>query len=232
VAHEWGHILSNRLIGDASGLSNIQGRGMGEGWSDFVAQLTLVRPEDVTAPSGSNWTGAYPVGTWAMNVSGSNIWYEGIRRYPYSADLAINPLTFQHIQDGTALPTMPPPSYGADGAENSEVHNTGEVWAAMLWDCYVALLRDTARYTFEQANLRMRQYLIASLKMTPSAPTMLEARDAVLAAALATDQKDFELFWAAFARRGMGVGAVGPASDSDGQRGRHREHAARQRGPD
>lgn len=214
VAHEWGHILSNRLIGDASGLSNIQGYGMGEGWSDFVAQLTLVRPEDVTAPGGSNWTGAYPVGTWAENVLPSNIWYEGIRRYPYSADLAINPLTFKHIQDGTALPTMPPPSYGADGSENSEVHNTGEVWASMLWDCYVALLRDTARYTFDQANLRMRQYLIASLKMTPNAPTMLEARDALLATALSTDQKDFELFWAAFARRGMGAGAVGPASDS------------------
>ena len=214
VAHEWGHILSNRLIGDASGLSNLQGNGMGEGWSDFVAQLTLVRPEDVTAPGGSNWTGAYPVGSWAMNVSPSNIWYEGIRRYPYSADLAINPLTFQHIQDGTALPTTPPPSFGADGGSNSEVHNTGEVWAAMLWDCYVALLRDTARYTFDQANLRMRQYLVASLKLTPSAPTMLEARDAVLAAALATDQKDYELFWAAFARRGMGVGALAPESGS------------------
>jgi hypothetical protein len=84
----------------------------------------------------------------------------------------------------------------------------------MLWDCYVALLRDTARYTFDQANLRMRQYLIASLKLTPSAPTMLEARDAVLAAALATDQKDYELFWAAFARRGMGVGALAPESGS------------------
>src|SRR6185369_10959252 len=35
VAHEWGHYISNRLIGDGSGLGNQQGAGMGEGWGDF-----------------------------------------------------------------------------------------------------------------------------------------------------------------------------------------------------
>ncbi len=210
VSHEWGHTMSNRLIGNATGLSSLQGRGMGEGWSDFVAMLTTVRPEDAAVPSNNNWNGVYPVGAWAEWARGSKIWYEGIRRYPYSADMTKNPLTFGHIEDGTALPMMPAPAFGADGASNSEVHNTGEVWQSMLWDCYVSLLRDTARYTFDQANLRMRQYLVASLKMTPNAPTMLEARDALLAAAYATDQKDFQLFWAAFARRGAGVGALGP----------------------
>lgn len=208
VAHEWGHTMSNRLIGNASGLSSLQGRGMGEGWSDFVAMLLTARPEDAAA--SSNWNGVYPVGAWAEWAIGSPIWYEGIRRYPYSTDFTKNPLTFKHIEDGTALPATPAPSFGADGATNSEVHNTGEVWNTMLWDCYVGLLRDTARYTFDQANLRMRQYLVASLKMTPNAPTMLEARDALLAAAYATDQQDFQVFWKAFARRGAGIGAMGP----------------------
>ena len=214
VAHEWGHTLSNRLIGNAVGISNTQGAGMGEGWSDFVAMLTTVRPEDATVPANANWNGAYPVGAWAEWALGNTIWYEGIRRYPYSADLAKNPLTFKHIQNGVALPTMPVPAFGADGSSNAEVHSTGEVWQTMLWDCYVALLRDTARYTFDQANLRMRQYLVASLKLTPNAPTILEARDAVLAAAFATDQKDFQLFWQAFARRGAGVAAVAPDRSS------------------
>ncbi|HRI49920.1 MAG TPA: M36 family metallopeptidase [Pseudomonadota bacterium] len=210
VAHEWGHTMSNRLIGNASGLSSLQGRGMGEGWSDFVAMLTTVRPEDAAVAANANWNGVYPVGAWAEWAINSPIWYEGIRRYPYSADMSKNPLTFKHIEDDTALPTTPAPAYGADGADNSEVHNTGEVWNTMLWDCYVAMLRDTARYTFEQANLRMRQYLVAGLKMTPNAPTILEARDALLAAVYATDQQDFQLFWKAFARRGAGIGALGP----------------------
>jgi hypothetical protein len=33
----------------------------------------------------------------------------------------------------------------------SEVHATGEVWTNLLFECYVALLRDSARYTFAQA---------------------------------------------------------------------------------
>ena len=168
--------MSNRLIGNGSGLSSSQGSGMGEGWSDFVAMLTTVRPEDAMAPANANWNGAYPVGAWATWSIGSKTWYEGIRRYPYSADLAKNPLTFQHVQEGVPLPATPTPAFGADGSGSSEVHSTGEVWQSMLWDCYVGLLRDTARYTFPQANLRMRQYLVASLKLTPNAPTILEAR--------------------------------------------------------
>ena len=93
---------------------------------------------------------------------------------------------------------------------NSEVHNAGEVWCAMLWECYAALLQDTGRLTFAQAQQRMRDYLVAAYKMTPNAPTLLEARDAVLAAAAANDPADFAAFWVAFARRGAGAGAVAP----------------------
>ncbi len=39
VAHEWGHFISNRLIGNASGLGTTQGRAIGEGWADFHALL-------------------------------------------------------------------------------------------------------------------------------------------------------------------------------------------------
>ena len=59
VSHEWGHVLSNRLIGNANGLGNNQGRSMGEGWSDFVALLMTTRPEDAMATSNPNWTGAF-----------------------------------------------------------------------------------------------------------------------------------------------------------------------------
>jgi hypothetical protein len=99
-----------------------------------------------------------------------------------------NALTFRHIEDGQPLPSGPPI---ATGGLNSEVHNSGEVWTTMMWECYAALLRDTQgplpRLTFAQAQDRMKLYLVASLSMTPSSPTYLEARDAVLAAAYATD---------------------------------------------
>ncbi len=213
VAHEWGHILSNRLVGNGNGLTGQQARGMGEGWSDFVALLMTTLPEDATAQSNPDWSGSYAVGTYDESGGENEGYYFGIRRYPYSVDFHKNPLTFKHIQDGTPLPTTAPISFGQNGASNSEVHNTGEVWATMLWECYVSLLRDP-RYTFEQANAKMRKYLVASLSLTPIGPTIAEARDAVLAAAYATDKQDFQHFALAFARRGAGVTSVGPASES------------------
>jgi hypothetical protein len=44
--------------------------------------------------------------------------------------------------------------------------------------------------------------------MTPVNPTFTEARDAILAAAAAADPADLAAFWAAFAKRGVGVGAI------------------------
>src|SRR5262249_10587320 len=35
IAHEWGHYISNRLIGNANGLTTNQSGGLGEGWGDF-----------------------------------------------------------------------------------------------------------------------------------------------------------------------------------------------------
>jgi Zn-dependent metalloprotease len=37
IYHEYGHGVSNRLVGNSSGLTNHQGRAMGEGWSDYWA---------------------------------------------------------------------------------------------------------------------------------------------------------------------------------------------------
>lgn len=213
VSHEWGHVMSNRLIGNANGLVNNQGRAMGEGWSDFVALLLTTRPEDIMASANANWSGAFAAAGYSLGPAGNSA-YDGIRRFPYSTDMAKNPLTFKYIMNGVPLPATPPPAFGADGISNAQVHNSGEVWANALWECYVSLLRDTGRYTFAQAQKAMREYLVAGLKLTPVSPTMLEARDAILLAVYGKDQKDFELFARAFARRGMGVGAVGPSKTS------------------
>lgn len=206
IAHEWFHTTSSRLVGDATGLSNQQGGGMGEGWSDFSSMMLTVRPEDRGVSGNGNFEGAYPLAFYAVGDA-----YFGIRRAPYSTSFTTFPLTFRHISDGVALPTTAPLAFGQNGADNSEVHNTGEIWCNVLWEIYASLLNDP-RYSFTQAQERMKSYVIAGLKMTPNAPTMLEARDALLAAARATDATgvDFQLMATAFAKRGMGAGAVAP----------------------
>lgn len=210
VAHEWAHVLSNRLIGNGSGLGNNQGRSMGEGFSDFVALLMTVRKEDAAVPANAQWSGTYGTGSPSVYTEGNNAYYHGIRRYPYSTDKAKNPLTFKHIENGVKLPDSPPPAFGADGSSNAEVHGSGEVWATALWECYAALLRDGGRLTFEQAQARMQRYLVAGLKLTPMNPTFTEARDALLFAAFSSDKQDYDLFVDAFAKRGLGAGAVSP----------------------
>ncbi len=214
IAHEWGHFISNRLVGNSNGLANVQGSGMGEGWADFHALLLLVRAEDAQVPSNAGWKGTYGLAAYAgSGVGGPNAFYFGIRRYPYSTDMGKNPLTLIHIQPGVSLPDGPPLAFGQDGADNDEEHNTGEVWASMLWECYAALLTDS-RYTFVQAQDRMRAYLVAAYKATPELPTFTDARDAVLAVASAQDATDYANFWRAFAKRGNGMTAIAPPTDS------------------
>ncbi len=213
VAHEYGHYVNNRLIGNGSGLGGLQAGGMGEGWGDFQGQLLTVRAEDALV-SPFDFSGTYSTGGYALSpsVAPSTTYYFGVRRYPYSTDFAKNALTFRHIQDGEPLPVGPPAK--VKSSPNSEVHNAGEVWATMLWECYAALLRDTGRLSFVQSQTRMRDYLVAAYKMTPLDPTFTEARDALLSVVLASDPLDHAAFCAAFARRGAGVGAISPPRTS------------------
>ncbi len=216
VAHEWGHYISNRLIGDANGLSNSLARGMGEGWADFHAMLLSVRQEDSLVAGNTQFEGVYAMAGFSTASFSKSPYYFGIRRYPYSTDMTKNPLTYKHIENGQALPAASVAPINPVSAPNAEVHNTGEIWASALWECYAALLRDVVNntsgrgLTFDQAQLRMKDYIVASYKMTPSTPTMVEARDAVLAVAYARDLVDYRLFAIAFAKRGLGANAGSP----------------------
>ena len=97
----------------------------------------------------------------------------------------------------------------------------------MLWDCYVGLLRDTANYTFDTAGKQMRDYLVASLKLTPTAPTFVEARDAWLLAA-ARQHGHAERLHDLRARRSRAAASAPapspPTRTSTDEQRRHREH--------
>lgn len=213
VAHEWGHYMSNRLIQNASGLVNNQGRAMGEGWADFTALLMVTRAEDINVPSNANWNGAYGAAEFATRGNSPDSAFFGIRRVTYSSDTTKNALTFRHIADSSTLPTTAPT---IPGSPNSQVHNSGEVWATMLWEAYTSLLR---AHPFAEAQARMKRYLVLGYMQTPYAPTYLEARDAILAGAYVNDPEDAQRIWAAFAKRGAGVDAVAPPSSSRNHEG-------------
>jgi hypothetical protein len=222
VIHEWGHFISNRLVGDATGLSNLQARAMGEGWADFHALLMLVRPEDALSPQGANFSGSYGV----MNFVSAGLFpsfspnasYFGIRRFPYSTRRDLNPLSFGLISNAASIPDGAPRSPAPLSTDNTSVHNAGEVWGSLLWECYAGLLRDTLgpapRLTFVEAQRRMSEYLVAGYKLTPNAPTYTEARDALLAAMAVSDPDDLRICASAFASRGAGLRAKSPSRSS------------------
>ncbi len=209
IAHEWGHFISNRLIGDGSGLITNHARGLGEGWGDFHALLMTAAEQDQNAPGNGQFQGAYTAGNHAMaGVAGpyydaQNIALYGIRRYPYSTDMAKNPLTLKHIINGESLPSTPLRNTNVGGT-NAEVHNMGEVWTTMLWECYASLLNT---HDFALAQDRMKRYLVAGYKLTPINPTLVEARDALLAAMQVQDR---QLCAAGFVKRGAGAFARVP----------------------
>lgn len=203
--HEMGHYITNRLVGNGSGLMNIQGGAMGEGWGDFFAICMTSQATDDFA------NGVFAPGGWTdVTSSFKDNYYFSIRRYPYSADMSKNPLTFKHISSNVTLPVGPPRNPNTGGG-NQEEHNAGEVWCCALWEVFVNLV---AAHGHATAEPRMLKYVIGGLKLTPSNPTFLQARDAILSAAGALEPADVPLILKGFAKRGMGTDAIGPAATS------------------
>lgn len=204
VAHEWGHYLHHRLTFCALN----QCGGQSEGWGDFLALITQLRP-------GDDLDGAYSDALYATRAMADHAYF-GTRRMPYSVDPSVNPLTFQHIASSAPLPSGVPIS--DSGIDNAEVHNAGEIWASMLFEGYVELLRQTEgpspKYTFEEARRRMQDYVVLGMKLAPSEPTFTEQRDGILAAALASDVEDALRLAQGFATRGAGSCAVSPPKES------------------
>jgi len=206
VSHEWGHYIQHRLIA-AGAQDSQQGAGMGEGWSDFHALLFMVRQGQDTQPGNANWMGAYGVGNYASLVFNEDERWFGIRRATYSADPAKNHTTFKYIGEAVDGSTVSFPFLGTAADDPAEVHATGEIWAAMLFDCYVSMLQN---HPFAEAQNTMKDYIVASYKVTPAFPTFVEARDALLQVVAANSMEDYDRFGQAFANRGLGIGAVAP----------------------
>ncbi|MEP7149503.1 MAG: M36 family metallopeptidase [Acidobacteriota bacterium] len=211
VTHEMTHGLSNRLHGNATGLGSNMARAMGEGWSDFYALALLSEPAD--HPLGTHAVAGYI--THQIFTDFESNYYYGLRRFPVAVwasrgpnGLPHNPLTFRYINSGCGTligttSTNPNSAYprGPLGSANcDQVHNMGEVWAVALWEVRDQLIQRFA----EEGNRRVLQYVTDGMKLSPLQPTIIQARDAILAAAAATDAGDVGPIWRGFAIRGIG----------------------------
>ncbi|MDB5336396.1 MAG: Protein of unknown function precursor containing a C-terminal secretion signal, partial [Planctomycetaceae bacterium] len=193
IVHEFGHGVSNRLTGGAANsnaLNALQSGGMGEGWGDFWALMFTQRPSD-------QQNGGYTLGTY---VIGEPTTGAGIRAYPYSYDLVIDPHTYD---DYNTIVNSP---FGYDP------HAAGEIWTSALWDMNWLLINkdgyDSDLYTGTGGNEKALSLVMEALKIQPANPSFLDGRDAILAAdKLLYGGVDQYEIWQAFARRGMGFSA-------------------------
>jgi hypothetical protein len=214
ILHEYTHGLSSRLVGGGVGISQLQTVGMGDGWSDFYA-LSLL------SQSGDDANGSYPMEGYVSyeDLSMTENYYYGLRRYPCSTSLAMNPLTFKDIDPTQAdyCASVAPLSPLWLAQYNScvqipvdDTHNIGEVWSVILWDARASLI---SRYGAASGNAVMLQLVTDGMKLCPPNPTFTQARDAILLAdAVNNCGYDWSLLWTAFAKRGLGWYAVAPDS--------------------
>lgn len=208
LIHELTHGLSNRLVGNAAGLVWDPGAGMGEGWSDFYA-LSLLNNTNADDPNGMYASAAYTsYKIFGITTFTDNYVY-GSRRFPYSSNNSINPLTWADVDDYTNNLSggIAPDPIGFNIGGASEVHNIGEVWALTLWEVRSRIIAANGG-SVPTGNQIMLQLVTDALKMTPNNPTFTDARDALIDADCATNScANEQSIWDGFADRGLGYGA-------------------------
>lgn len=198
IFHEYAHGISNRLTGGPNNTGCLSNQEqMGEGWSDWYGAVMTIEPGD---------TGVDPrgVGTYLFGQGPGGA---GIRPFPYSTDVAINPQTYDDIKTA-AVP-----------------HGVGSVWATTIWEMTWALIDEhgwdadifnfTGDPNLDAGNVMAMALVTEGLKLQPCSPGFVDGRDAIFAADLALYGGINEcLLWDAFAKRGLGVSADQGSSGS------------------
>ena len=195
ISHEYGHGISNKLIGgpvNSSCMTNNE--SMGEGWSDWFGLMMQLKAGDVgTTP--------VPVGTYVNNQANNE---GGIRSppfdngYPYSTDIVANPLTLIN-------------SNNANTADTSYRYTIGKVWASVMWDLSWAYIGkygyDADIYNGTGGNNKVMRLALDALKLHAcNTASMISGRDKLFAADQATTGgADYCLIAEVFRRRGFGL---------------------------
>jgi hypothetical protein len=201
--HELTHGTSTRCHENT--LSGAQAGGMGEGWGDFYG-VTM------TAQSSDDFNGTYATGGFATYQLGGTTWanyYFGIRRFPYSTNMSISPLTYGDIAVLTYDTSIPRNPVVATTSAPGQVHNAGEVWCQTLLEARAFIGIDEGF----AANQTVMQLVMDGMKLAPSNPNFLTERDAILQSELVRyGGTHTRRLWQAFAKRGMGFSATSPST--------------------
>ena len=215
IGHEYGHAIENRMIGKGGNRSGHHAGAMGESHGDLMA-MEYLNESGFVPTDGEN---PYAVGTYATGNKdrairnfGMNYARSGAEPTPGVTPL-VNALNFSDL------------GYDITGGQ---VHADGEIWSATNFDIRQALVdKYSASFPASNAQLqrdcaegkrpadqcpgnrRWMQLVFDSYLLMPVAPSMLQARDAQLAADLMRfGGANQDELWLAFARRGFGENAV------------------------
>ncbi|HRI02038.1 MAG TPA: M36 family metallopeptidase, partial [Saprospiraceae bacterium] len=192
IVHEYAHGISNRLTGGPANVGCLGNQEqMGEGWSDWYALM-------LTMESGDAGTDARGIGTWLFNQAPNG---PGIRPYPYSTSLAVNPHTYDAIKTA-AVP-----------------HGVGSVWCAMLWELTWKLVDkygfSTDFYNGSAGNNIAMRLVTEAMKLQPCSPGFVDGRNAILKAdTILYGAANACEIWCSFAKRGLGLSASQGSSGS------------------
>jgi extracellular elastinolytic metalloproteinase len=215
IGHEYGHMIENRMIGKGANRSGHHAGAMGESFGDFVAMEYL--NSNGFVPTGDEnpfAVGAYATGNKvrAIRNYGMNFPTSGGVPEP-SQQLSINALNFSDM------------GYDVTGPQ---VHADGEIWSKTNFANRQLLINKhnsgfpagDADLQYQCANgelpaqscpgnRRWIQIVFDSMLLMPTNPSMLQARDAQLAADLmrfgGANQREL---WLGFARQGFGRNAT------------------------
>lgn len=208
VGHEYGHAITNRMIGGPDqGIGGHQGGAMGESWGDLMAAEYLYGYGYLAGGK------EYTVATAGYSFGAPD---NGVRNYAKGN----NPLNYSNAGYDTPGP---------------QVHADGEIWTGTNWALRQALIEKyEAQYPYQDmrlqrlcaddeispegcpGNRRWIQIMFDSYLLMPADSSMLDARDAMLAADVGRfgGANQVEM-WGVFASRGMGIEAFsGGGSDT------------------
>jgi extracellular elastinolytic metalloproteinase len=222
IGHEYGHMIENRMIGKGNQRQGFHAGAMGESHGDLFG-MEYVNENGFVPVAGENQyaIGAYATGNQSRAIRnyGMNMPTSGGIPKP-GKQLLINALNFSDV------------GYDVTGPQ---VHADGEIYSRINFTLRQLLIdkydddypADDADLQTECAegllpahrcpgNRRWMQLVFDSMLLMPVAPTMINARDAVLSADLmrfgGANQKEL---WLGYARGGMGANASA-VSPNDG----------------
>jgi extracellular elastinolytic metalloproteinase len=215
IGHEYTHMIENRMIGKGANRSGHHAGAMGESVADLLSIEQLNEHGNVPADGANRWaTGTYATGQKLRGIRNYAGNFPATGSFPTPGVYAqVNPLNLSDI------------GYDLTGPQ---VHADGEIWTATNFDLRKALAaKYDAQYPEgDQAlqeqcakgqvpvercpgNRRWIQLVLDSFLLMPTAPSMVDARNAILAAdTIRFGGANQSELWLGFARRGLGRNAA------------------------